>query len=130
MILVDTSVWINYFRGHDSSETVALTETIQNNEDVCVSGIIFTEILQGIPDDKEYRSVKALLNTFVFLPMPLEAYGLAADIYRHAKKKGHTIRNTVDCLISACAITHEVPLLQEDKDYLTIAKFSKLKLAV
>ena len=128
MTLVDTSVWIDYFRDNESSETTHLTNAVQNNEDICVSGIIVTEILQGVLDEKEYHSVKALLNTFIFLPMPIEAYVLAADIYRHAKQKGQTIRNTIDCLIAACAITHEVPLLQDDKDYLTISKFSKLKL--
>ncbi|MBI4433022.1 MAG: PIN domain-containing protein [Candidatus Omnitrophica bacterium] len=128
MILVDSSVWIDYFRKSQNVQTDKLREALSQNKDLCVSGIIFTEVLQGIVSDGDYRQVKSMLEALILLPMPNEAYGLAADIYRRAKKNGHTIRNTVDCLIAACAVTHDVPLLHRDRDFLIIAKFSKIKL--
>ena len=130
LILVDTSVWIDYFRGKETPHTRYLTEAIGRGDDLCISGIILTEILQGISSDKEYRSVKSLLHTLIFLPMFKKSYELAADIYRRAKAKGQTIRNTIDCLIAACAIAHETPLLQNDKDYLVVSQFSNLRLVL
>ena len=128
MILVDTSVWINHFRGEVTPETDFLSKALEANEDVCISGIVLTEILQGVRQDKEYKLVRSSLEELILLPMSNQAYYLAADIYRRARFQGETIRNTMDCLIAACAVIHHVPLLQRDKDYETIAKFSKLRL--
>ncbi len=129
MILVDTSVWIDYFRGKESAETIYLTQALSNGEDICICGIVLTEILQGLSSEKETQSVKSLLDRcLIFLPMPKESYELAAQIYRRAKQHGHTVRNTIDCMIASCAIFHDTALLQSDKDYLVISQFSKLKL--
>ena len=128
MILVDTSVWVHRFRRESSPEVDFLLELLEREEDVCISGIIMTEILQGFRQDGEHKEVRSALEELVYLPMPKQAYFLAADIYRQARHHGETIRSTVDCLVAACAITHHVPLLQRDRDYETIAKFSKLKL--
>ena len=129
MTLVDTSVWIDYFRGTRTPETEILSDALAKDEDLCISGIILTEILQGILQEKEYQMTKSMLNDLIFLPMSKEAHILAADIYRRAKQNGSTIRNTIDCLIAACAITHDALLLHNDRDYLAISRFSKLKLA-
>ena len=129
MVLVDTSVWVDYFRGKETLETFYLANAIGENVDICISGIILAEILQGISSEKEYHSVKFLLDrTLIFLPMLKESYELAAQIYRQAKQHGRAIRNTIDCLIASCAICHHAQLLQSDKDYLVISQFSKLKL--
>ncbi len=128
MILVDTSVWIDYFRGVDSPEARRLASDIAGDEDVCICGMILTEILQGIKSESQYGTVKRSLEALLYLPISRDAYHLAADIYRAARKRGKTIRNTVDCIIAACAITNNVRLLQKDRDYLTIASVSKLKL--
>lgn len=128
MILVDTGVWIDYFKGRKYEEVQYLATAIEHDEDICLSGIIYTEILQGIASEKEYQLVKSHLDSLVFLSVPKESYELAANIYRRARQNGYTIRNTVDCLIAACAIFHQVPLLQNDKDYQTIKRFSKLQL--
>ncbi len=128
MILVDTSVWIDYFRGRACPETHYLSATLEDNEDICISGIILTEILQGISREKEYKSVRAMLNPLIFLSLDRAAYEFAAMLYRRAKSKGETIRNTVDCLIAACAVTHDVALLHNDRDFLALAKVSGLRL--
>ncbi len=128
MILVDTSVWVDFFRGVDSSETTWLATTIAADKDLCICGPVFTEILQGIVSDIECRKVKGFLLPFIYLPTMQSTYNLAAEIYRAARKKGKTIRNTVDCIIAACAIENSAKLLQRDKDFLVIADVSKLKL--
>ncbi len=128
MILVDTSVWIDYFRGVDSPEAQRLSSDIAGDENLCICGIILTEILQGIKSETRYKAVKRLLKALIYLPIPREAYYLAADIYRAAQKRGHTIRNTVDCIIAASAISNKVQLFQKDRDFLTIASVSKLAL--
>lgn len=128
MILVDTSVWIDYFKDRPTVQTHFLSKSVQQNEDVAFSGIVLTEVLQGISDEKTYKSVKNVFQSLLFLPMSFDAYVLAATIYRDARSRGETIRNTTDCLIAACAITHKASLLQNDKDYLVISKVSTLEL--
>ena len=129
MMLVDTSVWIDYFRGNETPETDRLVDALSRDEDLCICGLILTEILQGIPSPKQYRQVKRLLKPLIYLPVSREAHILAADIYRAARAEGKTIRNSVDCIIAACAVTHNVPLLQSDRDFLAIEAVSKLRIA-
>ena len=128
MVFVDTSTWIDYFRGKETVETLYLSVLVSEDADICVSGIVLAEILQGIPSDKEHEKVSRYLDGLIYLPMSKPSYAISADIYRKAKAHGHAIRSTMDCLIAACAIEHSALLLQNDKDYLTIAKFSPLKL--
>ncbi len=128
MILVDTSVWIDHFKGRDTRQVAYLSEAVLQHEDICLCGLILTEILQGVRSDAEHKKVKAGLASLIFLPMTKPCYYLAAEIYRSAKANGETIRSSMDCLIAACAIEHGTHLLQADRDYLTIAKFSKLKI--
>ena len=128
MVLADTSTWIDYFRGRETIETFYLTDLIAEKADLCISGVILAEILQGIASERQYKSVDHYLQDLIYLPMSRSAYIRSADIYRKAKAHGAIIRSTIDCLIAACAIEHSVPLLQNDKDYLTIAKYSSLKI--
>jgi predicted nucleic acid-binding protein len=128
MILVDTSVWIDFFRGLETSEANWLSAAIVEDTDLCLCGLVQMEILQGINDDVQHKRVKSFLHDLIYLSTPKNSYLLAADLYRTARKKGKTIRNTIDCIIAACAIVNQVPLLQRDRDYLTIAAISELKL--
>lgn len=128
MILVDTSVWIDFFRGADSDEAERLVAAIATQEDLCIGGVILTEVYQGIQSDRDYRRVKRMLAPLIYLAMPRSAFEAAASIYRKARAGGETIRNTVDCLIAACAIHHNVPLLQRDRDFQTISRHSRLRL--
>ncbi len=93
---------------------------------MCVSGIIVTEILQGIRSEKEYKHVKALLGELVYLATPRETYVLAADLFRSAQKKGFTIRKTIDCLIAACALHYQIPILHKDADFDKLKQCSDL----
>ena len=127
IMLVDTSVWIDYFRGKDSAEVNRLSSALSEDEDLCICGLVLTEILQGIRSATQYRRVRRMLNPLIYLPMSKQDHVAAADIYRTARAGGRTIRNSLDCLIAACAISHGVPLLQNDRDFQTIAAVSKLR---
>jgi len=87
------------------------------------------EILQGFRSDKDHADVKDILFSYNFVledPVP-DAIG-ASDLYRSLKKKGATIRKTLDCLIAYTAIKNGLPLLHRDRDFDSIAKYTKLKL--
>ena len=98
------------------------------NEDVCVCGVVLTEVLQGIRDDKEYANALASFDSFILLPMSQRTFIRAAELYRTLRRRGLTIRNAVDCMIAAVAIEHNVALLHNDRDFDAIASLGKLKM--
>jgi predicted nucleic acid-binding protein len=118
MILVDTSVWIDFFNGHDTKFRHALREMIKNEEEICITEIIMTEILQGIRDDGMFENTKRYLLEFpVIKPRGIETYLSAAEIYRMCRKKGRTVRKTVDCIISAIARENDMAVYHNDNDF-------------
>ncbi len=117
MILVDTSVWVDFFADRDLPHVTTLEELILNNEDLALCGIVLTEILQGIADDATYRRVRRYLAPLVMLPMTDAVFVKAADIYRKLRKKGITIRKSNDCIIAATVLAHHCQLLHNDKDF-------------
>ncbi len=127
MILVDTSVWIDFFAGRDLPHVATLEQFILDNEDLALCGIILTEILQGIADDSTYRDVQNVLGSLIMLPMPQAVFVPAADIYRRLRKQGITIRKTNDCIIAATAVEHSCRFLLNDKDFMPITKHFPLK---
>ncbi|MBI5236919.1 MAG: PIN domain nuclease [Deltaproteobacteria bacterium] len=128
MILVDTSVWIDFFRGADTSGRKALHKLIEDEEDICTTEIILTEILQGIKRDVDFKKVKGYLLGFpIYCPDGLDTYLRAAGIYRHCRKRGKTIRKTIDCIIAAIAIENSLTLFHNDRDFEQIAECSELK---
>ena len=126
MVLVDTTVWIDFFSANLNPHVEALERLIAEREDICLCGIILTEILQGIRDNSEFKKTKELLANLVFLPMSYSVYLSSAEIYRALRRKV-TIRKPVDCMIAAVAIEHEIPLLHNDKDFIPIEKHFSLK---
>jgi predicted nucleic acid-binding protein len=123
MILADTSVWVDFLQGEDSPQRHMLHRLIEDEEDVCITEIILTEVLQGIKDDKEFRKVKSYLLEFpVYSPKGVETYVEAASIYRDCRRKGKTVRKTVDGIIAAICIEHGLVLLHKDSDFTLIEK--------
>ena len=128
-ILVDTSVWIDFFNGISSRSKIALHNLLETEEDICISEYILTEILQGFKDDKEFESAKRhLLNFPVYGLKAPESYIHAAQLYRACRKKGVTIRKTADCLIAQSAIEHGLFLLHNDSDFDRIASICNLRI--
>jgi predicted nucleic acid-binding protein len=129
LILVDTTVWIDFFAGSNLRHVSLFQSLIEDSEDICICGLVMTEILQGIKDGVQYSKTKKYLSNLIYIPMSTDTFVLAADIYRSIRKKGITIRNSIDCLIAAVCIEHNVSLLQNDKDFQKIKKYSDLQLA-
>ncbi|MBI1871666.1 MAG: PIN domain nuclease [Chlamydiae bacterium] len=128
MILVDTTVWIDFFRDKETSHVAYLEFLLKNHEDVCLCGVILTEILQGIRDEKEYHETFQLLRSLIFIEMDFDTFLLSADIYRKLKAKGVTIRKSIDCMIAAVAIENKLKLLQNDRDFGPIARYCGLEI--
>jgi len=121
MMLVDTSVWIDFFAARNTAQVVALESSIDQREDLCLCGVILTEVLQGIRDDRQYKQTESLLSNLIYLPMDRSTFLLAANMYRTLRSRGITIRNSVDCMIAAVCIEHEANLLHNDRDFDHIA---------
>jgi predicted nucleic acid-binding protein len=118
MILVDTSVWIDYLNGVQSQHTDTLDAGIVEGI-VAMGDLIFLEILQGIRDDREYRLTKQTLLTLARLEM--FARGMpekCAENYRTLRKKGITIRKTTDVIIATFCIERRTPLLFVDRNFI------------
>lgn len=129
MTLVDTTVWIDFFRNTGTPQVRELERLIESNEDICTCGVVLTEVLQGIRNDADYRQTVTAFDAFIFLPMAQQTFQKAAELYRALRSKGFTIRNSIDCMIAAVAIEHDMPLLHNDRDYDVIASLGILKIA-
>ena len=127
MILVDTTVWIDFFMGQSVSHVASLESLLEEEEDLCICGIILTEVLQGIRKESDFKAIRKLFNSLIFLPMYYQTFLYSAEIYRTLRQKGITIRKSMDCMIAAVAIEHRIPLLHNDKDFIPIEKFYNLK---
>ncbi|MDF1526246.1 MAG: PIN domain nuclease [bacterium] len=118
MILVDTSVWVDFLKGANSPHRRILHNLIKEDADISITDIILTEILQGIKNDRDFKSAKDYLLEFpIYVPRGIETYIMAAQLYRDCRKKGKTVRKTVDCIIAAVCIENGLMLLHKDADF-------------
>lgn len=118
MILVDTSVWIDYFNGVKNPQTDLLDASIVQGS-VAIGDLIFLEILQGIRNDKQYRQTKqSLLALEQYEMFGKDMAAKCADNYRALRKRGITIRKTADVIIATFCIEKELPLLFLDRDFI------------
>jgi predicted nucleic acid-binding protein len=115
-VLVDSSVWIDFLRNNATPQTQLLEQLIAEREDLCICGFVFTEVLQGIKDEKKYVATKQHLSNLIYLEDDVSTFDLGATISRELRKQGLTIRNSIDCLIAATAIQHSCHLLDADRD--------------
>ena len=128
MILVDTSVWINFFNGVKTLTVDFLEELIEAEKELCISEYILTEILQGFKKDRDFKLARQhLLNFPVYQLNGIDSYIKAAQIYRKCRRKGITIRKTVDCIIAQTAIENQLLLLHNDADFDKIASCCPLQ---
>lgn len=128
MILVDTSVWIDYFNGHDSTEAVYLRSCIVDMRALVIPGLVLTEILLGVRTETEAARIVRVLSAFDTPPEPDPMdYQKAAALYRQCRARGFTIRSTIDCLIAQLCLRHDYELLAKDRDFISIAEVAPLK---
>jgi predicted nucleic acid-binding protein len=129
MVVVDTSVWVDFFGGRDTPQVARLGEFLADSEDICTCGVILTEVLQGIREDSDYARTLSRFNAFLYLEMSRGTFVKAAQIYRSLRRRGLTVSKPVDCMIAAVAIEHGLALLHNDRDFGPIAEFCGLKVA-
>ena len=128
MILVDTSVWVDFLRGINSPQRRMLHKLIEDEEDIFITEIILAEILQGIKEDKDFQIIKDYLLEFpIHRPNGIETYLKAAQIYRDCRKSGKTVRKTVDCIIAAICLENGLTLFHKDSDFDIIEECTGLK---
>lgn len=130
MILVDSSVWVDYFNGRANRETDFL-DSLLGTEPVAVGDLILAEVLQGFRSDADYKTAKELLaslTTYELLGTSLAVK--TADNYRALRKRGVTVRKTVDAIITTFCIERRIPLLYSDRDFDPFVKFLGLKPAL
>ena len=130
MILVDTSVLIDFFKGNSNRAVRDLKEILKRQIPFGISSVIYQEVLQGAKNKKEFDLLNEYLSTqYFFNPLnQVTSYANAAAIYYKCRKNGITIRSTIDCLIAQTALEHKLILLHNDRDYTVMAPVIGLRL--
>ena len=130
MVLVDTSVWIDYFNGSINRHTEYLDELL-GLEPISVGDLILAEVLQGFRTDKGYRTARSLFAELsVHEMVGRERAVRAADNHRILRAKGITVRKTIDTLIATFCIDHDFPLLFTDRDFQPFVEHLGLRTAL
>ncbi len=126
--LIDSTVWIDFLRARDAPHTQRLKSLLSAGEDACICGHVLAEVLRGTRYDEQYQKVERRFDALEFLPMDRRSFQKAADIYRHLKRSGITLKNTVATFIVAVALERDVYLLHNDSDFDLIAREFPLKI--
>lgn len=127
MIIVDSSVWVDYFNGISSQHTNKLDELL-GSLPVAVGDLILTEVLQGFRIDSNYKAAKKLLSALDIVEMLGAKNAIkAADNYRALRKRGITVRKTADVIIATYCIEEKCTLLFNDKDFNPFVKYLGLR---
>ncbi|MBO9484368.1 PIN domain nuclease [Salinisphaera sp. G21_0] len=124
-ILVDTSVWVDFFNDVENPQVHYLVKLLQEGR-VATCPVILMEVLQGIRADDECKKTESYLSPLASYSISDQLFIDSAMLYRSARKRGITVRKSVDCLIAVTAIHYTLPLLHRDRDFDAIEKCSKL----
>jgi len=117
MIIVDTSVWIDFFNGKGTEQTDRLDFFLISSV-IGVGDLILAELLQGFRNDDDYQVAQSLLIELELRPLcSVELAIKSAENYRMLRKRGITIRKTIDCLIATYCIENKAALLFSDRDF-------------
>jgi len=129
MILVDSSVWIDFFNGVENIETNKLDEML-GLEEIATGDLIITEVLQGFRSDKDYKVAKDVLTSLTVFELLGEALAIkSANNFRKLRKKGITVRKTADVIIATYCIENKISLLFSDKDFIPFVDNLRLRSA-
>jgi predicted nucleic acid-binding protein len=122
MILVDSSVWIDYFNGQETPQTHKL-DTLLGVEPIGIGDLILAEVLQGFPSDADHRTAQQLLLSLsVFNMLGTDLAVKSVNNFRALRKQGITIRKTIDVMIATFCIEQRHALLFADKDFLPVVE--------
>jgi predicted nucleic acid-binding protein len=127
MILVDSSVWIDYFNGSHNWQVELLDKLLQH-EPIIIGDLILAEVLQGFRSDKDFKLAKKFLGALPFRSVGGYTVALqSASHYRELRKKGVTVRKTIDLIIATFCIIEDMALLHNDQDFEPMEKHLFLK---
>jgi predicted nucleic acid-binding protein len=127
MVIVDTTVWIDYLRGVTNRETEWLDQEF-GRQPLGLTDIILCELLQGVRDDNDFETIRRHLELFqIFDTGGTQLAIAAARNYRELRRRGHTIRKTIDCLIATFCLEHGHALIHRDRDFDPFEKYLGLQ---
>ena len=127
MIFLDSTVLIDYFNGKNNWQ-VEILDSILGKELVVIGDYVLTEVLQGFRSDKEFQKAKTILLSFPCFDIGGKAIAIqGAKNYRFLRKKGITVRKTIDTLIATFCIQNKLTLLHNDKDFDPFNKYLNLR---
>lgn len=117
MILVDSSVWIDFFNDTSTAETQSLSD-ILGSIPVAIGDLMLAEVLQGFRKDRDVQTALELFDSVTVLELGGKEIAIrSAQNFRKLRSKGFTVRKTIDCIIATYCIEHKLPLLQADRDF-------------
>lgn len=123
MLLIDSSVWIDWLRGSDT-DAVRFVQARESHEEIALTQMIYLEVLQGVSSQRQFAATQEVLSAQTML-LPLDAlqtFEAAALLYRRARLMGLTIRKSTDCLIAAMALEQAALLVHNDRDFIAMAQ--------
>lgn len=130
MILVDSSVWIDYFNGNATAATNRL-DALLGSESLAVGDLILTEVLQGFADEREFSVVQRTLTSLDVVELGGREIAIqAARNFRALRKTGITVRKTIDTLIATRCIESGYTLLHDDRDFDAFVKHLGLRVVI
>ena len=117
MILVDSSVWIDYFRGRATPQVETL-DALLGVEPVATGDLMLTEVLQGFASDRDFNRARKLLTSLVIVDLAGPSIAVkAAENFRALRRLGISVRKTIDTVIATHCIENRLPLLYSDRDF-------------
>jgi hypothetical protein len=123
VIVVDSSVWIDFLNGKNAPNVRRLRAVLGTDE-VTVGDLMLCKVLQGLGSERAAREIEALLRHFEIVPMAGDAIAVAAARnFRTLRRRGITVRKTIDLLIGTWCIEHRRPLLHNDSDFRPMARY-------
>ena len=129
MVLVDTSVWIEYLRNTGSRHHLFLRKLVEEDAPIVVTEIVCAEILAGAEDPRDFERLRSLLRHWSVIPIGgLDQYEDAALLKMACRARGKTVRNIQDCLVATVCLREGFSLLHNDRDFDAIAEVTDLKI--
>lgn len=129
MILADSSVWIDYFNGLRCRETDILDDLL-GREQVLTGDLILAEVLQGFESEADFRQARQALARLPFAEMVGRDVALrSAENYRRLRRRGVTVRKTIDVLIATFCVANDHVLLHRDRDFIAMERWLGLRVA-
>lgn len=129
MLVVDSSVWIDFFAGRPLPHVQRLDAALLSDQDIGVPDIVRLEVLSGVRDEAVLRKIINSFDALHRLAARDDDWDQAAGLYRLCKQKGVTVRSVVDCLIAQLTLREAATLLAHDRDFALMARHCALKLA-